>query len=418
MKKVTFCKRCLYTSDHPLGLTIDAEGICSGCRIHEEKNTLDWGYKWDRLLKLTKPYKANKSQVYDCIVPVSGAQDSYFIVHVVKNLLGMNPLLVTYNKYWNTPLGIKNLANLRIKFNCDILIQNVNPLSVKKITKESIRKFGSLYWHCIAGQTVFPVQTAVRYKIPLIIWGAHQGMEQVGMFSHNHEVEMTRRYRKDHDLMGYEPENLIGFFNNISENDIWQYRYPDDQELNDIGVRGIYLNNFIRWDPKAQHELMIDLYDYKTSRFNRTFDCYDYVDCYNYMDLHDEIKRIKTGFSKVTDHATREIRHGRLSRDVALCLVKYYESKPLLYKHKILDWLGINDPAFNFVIDQFRNLQYWKKDVSNNWQSIKNYTDGFSVKGSSIFFNENSSLSLSEPDEFITIGKGYYPNFEVTNSGE
>ena len=41
------------------------------------------------------------------------------------------------------------------------------------------------------------------------IWGAHQGLEQVGMFSHLNKVEMTRRYRKEHDLMGYEAEDLI-----------------------------------------------------------------------------------------------------------------------------------------------------------------------------------------------------------------
>ncbi len=51
-----------------------------------------------------------------------------------------------------------------------------------------------MYWLILAGQTV------VRYKVPLIIWGAHQALEQVGMFSHEHEVEMSRRYRKDHDL--------------------------------------------------------------------------------------------------------------------------------------------------------------------------------------------------------------------------
>ena len=70
---------------------------------------------------------------YDCIVPISGASDSYFIVHIVKNILGLNPLLVTYNKYYNTSIGIKNLSNLRIKFDCDLLILNVNPLSVKKL---------------------------------------------------------------------------------------------------------------------------------------------------------------------------------------------------------------------------------------------------------------------------------------------
>lgn len=208
-KNSNSCKRCLYTTRHPLGLTLDEEGICSGCRIHEEKDALDWAGRWKRLEDLVAPYRITNGKAYDCIVPVTGGNDSYFIVHLVKERLGLNPLLVTYNKYFNTPLGIRNLANLRIRFNCDIIYQNVNPESVKKITRTTLREIGSIYWPCIAGQTAFPVQTAVRYKIPLIIWGAHQGLEQVGMFSHEHEVEMSRRYRKDHDLMGYEADDLL-----------------------------------------------------------------------------------------------------------------------------------------------------------------------------------------------------------------
>ena len=61
------------------------------------------------------------------------------------------------------------------------------------------------------------------------------------MYSHEHEVEMTRQYRKDHDLMGYEADDLLSDFDVLTERDIWQYRYPEDEELNSIGVRGIYL---------------------------------------------------------------------------------------------------------------------------------------------------------------------------------
>ena len=171
------------------------------------------------------------SSSYDCIVPVTGGHDSYFVVHVVKNLLGLNPLLVTYNNYFNTLLGIRNLANLRIKFDCDIVTQNVNPLSVKKITRSTLARYGSMYWPCLAGQTVFPVQIAVKYKVPLIIWGAHQGVEQVGMFSHTHEVEMTRRYRKDHDLFGIEAQDLVSNFDTLTESDVYQYLYPDDRSI-------------------------------------------------------------------------------------------------------------------------------------------------------------------------------------------
>ena len=407
IEKIT-CKRCLYDTSHPLGLVIDDEGICSGCRIHEEKDTLNWEDRWRALEQLVQDYRCKDKSNYDCIVPVSGGVDSYFIVHIVKEKLKLNPLLVTYNKYWNTPLGIRNLANLRIRFNCDILTQNVNPHSVKKIVKTTLRSFGSIYWHCIAGQTVFPVQTAVRKNVPLIIWGAHQGMEQVGMFSHEHEVEMTRRYRKDHDLMGYEADDLLSDFDVLNERDIWQYRYPEDDELRTIGVRGIYLNNYVRWDPKAQHELMISKYGYETAKFNRTFDCYDFVDCYNYMNLHDIIKFYKTGFSKVVDHASREIRHGRLSRDDAIELVAFHQTFDPKYINMFCEWLGIDSKSLQYVLNMHRNKEIWEYDENRNW-IIKNKSDTIPNKKliEGFSFSENSSLSRGLNDGYITIGKGY-----------
>jgi len=413
MNDLKFCKRCLYSTAHPLGLTLDDEGVCSGCRIHEEKDMLDWNDRWAKLKEIVKPYRSKDSNSYDCIVPVSGAQDSYFIVHMVKERLGLNPLLVTYNKYFNTPLGIKNLANLRIKLNCDILFQNLNPHIVRKITKTTLRQFGSMYWPILAGQTVFPVQTAVRYKVPLIIWGAHQGLEQVGMFSHEHEVEMSRRYRKDHDLMGYEADDLLSIFDTLSEEDIWQYRYPEDDKLNTIGVRGIYLGNYVRWDPKAQHEQMIKLYDYRTANFNRTFDSYDYVDCFNYMGLHDLLKLYKSGYSKVTDHASREIRHGRLSRDDALALVKHYEQQPVKYIEQFCDWLGITPRSLNFMMDQHRNEFFWTKVGPQEWvfNGGSVLQDKNTKNISSIAFDKDflatDSLKYNLNNKYITIGKGW-----------
>jgi N-acetyl sugar amidotransferase len=414
MSKIKYCKRCLYTTAHPLGLTVDDEGICSGCRIHEEKDTLDWAERWDKLESLVKPYRNQNGNNYDCIIPVTGGQDSYYIVYLAKFKLGLNPLLVTYNKYFNTPLGIKNLANLRIRFNCDILYQNVNPISVKNITRSTLRQFGSIYWPILAGQTVFPVQTAVRYKVPLIIWGAHQGLEQVGMFSHEHEVEMTRRYRKDHDLMGYEADDLLSIFDTLKEQDIWQYRYPDDHDLNAIGVRGVYLGNYVRWDPKTQHEKMIREYGYCTSKFSRTFDTYDYVDCFNYMNLHDQIKLFKNGFSKVTDHATREIRHGRITREEGLALVRKHEQIPAEYSQQFLDWLGVTPRSMQFLLDQIRNKRFWIESAPGDWtfdglsmkQNFK-LKKGVDERNLSDSFQINSRLEENFDAQFITIGKGW-----------
>tara|TARA_B110000971_G_C20027292_1_gene509601 strand:+ start:1382 stop:2650 length:1269 start_codon:yes stop_codon:yes gene_type:complete len=413
-----FCKKCLYSTSHPLGLVLDSNGICTGCRVHEEKYELDWKYRFEILKKITKEYKSKNQKNYDCIIPVSGGAESYWVVHVVKNLLGLNPLLVTYNKYYNTDIGIWNLANLRIKFDCDILFQNVDPRKVKKITKQTFREFGSLYWHCIAGQTNFPVQTAIDFKVPLIIWGGHQGVEQVGMFSHLHEVEMSRRYRKDHDIMSIEADNLLSGESTLNEDDIWQYRYPEDHDLNKIGVRGIYLSNFLPWDPKVQDEKMIKQYNFRTTKLSRTFDTYEHVDCFNYMNVHDLLKLNKHGFSKVTDHACREIRHKRITRIDAEKLVKHYEQKEIEYSDIFLEWLGIDKTVFTFLLDRHKNNKYWELlDWDTKEWKFKGLSylrrpkkETFNNKTINLIEKKNKFISTHKyrnDKNYITIGRGY-----------
>lgn len=411
-KELIFCKRCLYSSYHPLGITFDDEGICSGCRIHEEKDYLDWNHRFEILKKKILPYKSKKKNNYDCIIPVTGAQDSYFIVYIAKYKLGLNPLLVNYNKYFNTPLGIKNLANLRNKFDCDIIFQNVNPNSVKKITKNVFMEHGNIYWPNLAGHTVFPVQIALKYKVPLILWGAHQGLEQVGMFSHTHNVEMTRRYRNDHDLFGLEADDLLSIDNNLKEEDIYQFRYPEHRELDKNGIRGIYLGNYIRWDPVIQHRKMIKLFKYQSSNFQRTFDCYDFVDCFNYMNLHDYLKLCKHGYSKVTDHASREIRYKRLTRDQAIDLVRKYELKAPKYLKLFCRWLDINKRSLDFVINRTRNKNFWHEIDIDKWRfkglSVYFQKNGKEKKQTKIskLFKSNSDLVYDKKISYVTFGKG------------
>lgn len=409
-----YCKRCLYPENHPLNLTFDKEGVCSGCRVHEEKDILDWKERGEKLEKLLKSYRSHN---YDCIIPVNGARDSYFILHTIKNVYKMHPLLVTYNKHYNTEIGIRNLAYLRTLMGCDIVTQTISPALVKKITRATLKKMGSMYWHCIAGQTVFPVQIAVRLKIPLIIWGAHQGCDQVGMFSHLDEVEMTRKYRKEHDLMGYEAEDLIGV-EGVTREDVRQYLYPHDKELEKVGVRGIYLNNYIRWDSKKQHELMIKLYGYETAKQRRTFDTYNDVDCFHYSDIHDYIKFIKWGYGKATDHACRELRLKRLTREEGIELVKKYQTKPPSqeYLDLFLKWIGMEEKEFYQYIDSRRDSKIWQKK-DNQWQlkdSIENHIKDSGIDNARLEKKEDCNFIITpskdpdvKEDKYILIGKGW-----------
>ncbi len=413
-----FCSRCLYGSHHPLNITFDDRGVCSGCTVHEEKDRLDWHERAARLRTILDGYRNRSGNNYDCVVPVSGARDSHFIVHTLKHVYGMNPLLVTYNKHYNTDVGVRNLANLRMRFDSDIMTLTVSPETVKRITRATLRRLGSIYWHCLAGQTVFPVQVAVKFKIPLIVWGAHQGIDQVGMFSHLDEVEMTRKYRKEHDLMGLEAEDLIGEFDGISETDIVQYRYPDNREIERVGVRGIYLNNYLRWDSRVQHERMIRDFGYETALQGGTFDTYHDVDCWNYSDVHDFIKYLKHGYGKVTDHACREIRLRRMTREEGIALARRCAVRSPRNLGKFLAWLGMTENSFHYIVDQHRNPAFWARDEHWNWQPTFDVLDCAARAGDPAsalattmphqdYILTPAGQSLDARDAYILVGKGH-----------
>lgn len=391
-----YCVRCFYHEHHPLNITFTEDGLCSGCVVHEEKNEIDWDFKLKKLKKIIKPYLNSKRSINNCIIPVSGSRDSYFIVHFVKNILGLNPLLVNYNIQYNTDVGIRNASYLKSLLGCPMLTLTVSPEKVKKITRYTMEKLKSIYWHCIAGQTVFPVQVAHKFRIPLIIWGCHQGVDQVGMFSHDHEVEMTRKYRKEHDLMGFEAEDLL-IDKELNFNDINQFIYPNDRQISDVGIRGIYLNNFIRWDSKAQQELMIKKYNYEPGNLQRTFDRYSNVECFHYSGLHDYIKYLKHGYSLVSDHATRELRLNRLNRTEGIKLINKYKD---IYPKDIImfsNWIGISEKNIIKFLDKVRNKKYWKKR-NNKWE----LRHPIEKSNQSMLLNKKYALKIKEQLDYTS----------------
>ena len=419
------CARCFYDEAHPLHLTFDEEGVCSGCRVHEEKDILDWEDRFERLRRIVGDYRSRSGRTYDCIVPVCGARDSHFIVHTVKNRLGLNPLLVSYNKHYNTDLGIRNLANLRMAFDCDLVQNTTSPATAKTVTRATMEAMGSIYWHILAGQTAFPVQTAVRMGIPLIIWGAHQGVDQVGMFSHLDAVEMNRRYRKEHDLMGWEAEDLSAAFPALGDYNLNAYFYPEDRDLAGVGVRGIFLNNYLRWDSKAQHEAMIERFDYETGPQQRTFDTYNDIDCFHYAGVHDAIKERKHGYGKALDHACREIRLRRLSREQAASLVVRHRAVEPADLPLLLAWLGIDEAALWSAVDRQRSPKAWRKSESDEFAPAgRAEPDANRIEAARLPVQEACEFRLTpskaphrRDDHYVLVGKGYVDPKSIALTG-
>ena len=113
------CKRCLMANTKP-GLILDDQGICQACRHYETRASTDYNQRFEELRTLTGKYK-RKDGVYDCLIAVSSGKDSHFQVYVMKELLGMNPLLVSAgDPFTKTEAGRHNLNNIAESFHARI----------------------------------------------------------------------------------------------------------------------------------------------------------------------------------------------------------------------------------------------------------------------------------------------------------
>jgi N-acetyl sugar amidotransferase len=373
-----YCKRCVYPANTQPQIILDDEGVCSGCRVFEKRSQVDWDERKDILQDILNEYSEQAREQgasYDCIIPVSGGKDSHYQVHVISEIYDLDPLLVAYNHTFNTKIGLRNLRNLVEKTGCDLVRYTSNPQTVRKLTKYHLHETGDVTWHYHSGIMTFPIQTAVRYNIPLIIWGEEAYRYKMGMFNPDDMVEFTEKVRQEHDMRGYTPDKILddpyAQDLGIERSDLGPFRYPSDDEIDEVGVRGIYLDNFMPWDSHAQTQEMIEKYDFATypigaHQSGRTFLNYSEIDdAANGM--HDYLRYLKYGYGRATDHVVREIRHGRLTREEGIRLVEEYDHRPPNDMDFFLDFLDITEEELEAAIEDMRDTDIWVCDEDDEW---------------------------------------------------
>ncbi len=384
-----YCKRCVLPSNAKPLIMFDEQGVCSACRVAETKVEVNWQERKEWLKNLLEEYKerarANKNP-YDCIIPVSGGKDSHYQTYIIKKVYGLNPLLVTYNHLFNTSRGIRNLTNLVKQFSCDLLRITSNPESVRKICRYTLKKMGDITWHYHAGIMTFPAQIAVRYKIPLVVWGDHL-TELTGMFNWKDMVEFTKKVRREHHLRGFEPEDFLEDpetqKEGITLQDLGPFFYPSDEEIEEVGVRGIFLGNYIPWDAREQVKFLVEHYGFETAvRRERTFNIYAKLDDIHADGAHDYLKYLKFGYGRATDDACTEIRFGRMTREEGIEMVKKYDAVRPSDLDIFLRFMGMTEREFLQSIEHLRDPQIWEKGANDEWRvkdSVANHIDDVGV---------------------------------------
>ena len=362
--KIQYCKNCLFPETKP-DLFFNKDGICSACIAAEQKDKdIDWKQRETDFYKIISKYKKlPNEQGYDCLIPVSGGKDSTYQAYFMKEICGMNPLCVCFETTAITEIGQANLDNIS-KLGIDLIYFKKNYNAYKSMVIEGFKRVGDEMWPNHIGIFTIPINIAVKFNIPLIIWGENAQMEYGGPLESIHAKNLNRRWLEEFGgLLGNRIQDMIGV-DGLTEKDLTPYFYPSDSEIERTGITSLFLGHYFYWDARKQLEIIREkgFLVKEDGPIEGTYTNYENLD-EKMHGLHDYLKFVKYGFGRATDHACIDIRNKRISREEGLKLVKEFDGKyPQYAISEFIKYSGMSKFEIDTIIDSYTNPILFKQN--------------------------------------------------------
>jgi glutamine---fructose-6-phosphate transaminase (isomerizing) len=339
IKQLKRCTKCLLPETFPF-IQYDSKGECNYCKNYKKKNQPK---SLDELQKLVEPYRktGNKPNV---LIPFSGGRDSTYVLHVVKEELGLNAVAYTYDWGMVTDLARRNVARICGKLG----VENIIVAADIHWKRENIRK-NIVAW----------LKKPALGMIPLFMAGdkfffyyAHKIKKQLGIDLEIWGVNELENTNFKTGFAGLEPQfdkkriysisflNQLKLFGFVGKNLLQSPGYINQSILDSLGSFAsryitpkadyYHLFDFTHWDEKTIEETIINNYDWeKAVDTNSTWRIGDgTASFYNY------IYTLTVGFSENDTFRSNQIREGMISREKALELI-YEENRP---RYNSLKW--------------------------------------------------------------------------------
>ena len=359
-----FCTRCVMPDTRP-GIRFDEEGVCSACRAYERRQTTDWEARWKELEALCERHRGRGASGYDCMIAVSGGKDSHFQTHVLKERLGMHPLLVSVeDNFPMTEAGKHNLRNISEAFGCDIVSLKPNLRVQKHLMRLMFEKYGKPTWFVDRLIYTYPLHMAVRWEIPLLVYGENVSYEYGGPGA----IETpSAREQIFNGVAADVPEaELVG--DGVSSADLALCAPPTSEEMK--ALEPIYLSYFLPWNSYANYWFAKSAgFHDLTHEWDRTHNIenFDQVDSRAYT-VHYWLKYPKFGHQIATDYASRFIRYGLMMREEAVERVRRHDHDldPLAVRD-FCAFCGYSEREFWGIVERFYNRDLFEKDRFGRW---------------------------------------------------
>lgn len=343
------CKRCLLPNTAP-NVLFDHD-LCMACINYDKRALIDWDERHSILKNICS--QNTKTNYYDCVVPVSGGKDSHYIVYVIKEKMGMNPLLVTVgDPFTKTKAGTHNYNNLSEMFNCDQVVYNISRNLFRRVTRSAFEKLGEPLKFVELVIYMMPFKIAAMMNIPLVVFGENSAYEYGYVCVDNYSAN----------------KNIDNMFSSCDYN-FWIENGVTMEEMNSIaplksGIKMpevVYMSHFYPWSSTnnlnvARRYGFVDL----SNEWKRLgyIDDFEQIDSMAYL-IHLWMKYPKFGFQRTTDIVSRRIREGLLTKEQGLDIINRYDHEvdPLAL-NDFISFLGYTYSEFWDVVEN-----WWNKDI-------------------------------------------------------
>ena len=360
-----YCKKCLMVDTRP-GITFDEKGVCAACINYEKQKTTDWNKRMNELKVLCEKHRGSNEDGYDCAIAVSGGKDSHFQTYIMKEVMKMNPVLLSVGNVDWTETGRKNLENLSETFGCDIIQFQPNRRVTRIMFKKALEKIGSPSWYLDSLIYAFPVRMAMNLGIKLLVYGEDVNYTYGGKL--NKEIP-SAMHQPENDVV--KPVWNEWFEDNeILEKDLISAKSPTVEECKKFGLEPIYLSYFVPWNSVHNYEVAKRWgFRHLGHEYERegSIDNYDQIDSLGYM-LNPYLKYLKYGHASTTDIASRWIRYGLKTREEMIPCVEEYDGRlDQGIIEKFCEFIRISTTEFWKIMNKWYNQKLFEQDRDGIW---------------------------------------------------
>ncbi|MFD2568099.1 hypothetical protein [Pseudotenacibaculum haliotis] len=340
IRELKRCTTCILPETFPFIVFDPNDGECNYCKNYKKKSKTK---SLDELKALVEPYRS-KDGTPDCLVPFSGGRDSMYVLHIIKEELGLNPIAFTYDWGMVTDLARRNIARICGELGVENIIVAADihwkRANIRKNIKAWLKKpaLGMIPLFMAGDKFFFYYADKVKKQtnIKLNIWGINH-LENTDFKTGF--GGLAPEFDKD-KIYSLSVKNQLKLFSFVGKNIIQSPGYINQSMLDSLGSFAsrylakktdyYHLFDYMLWDEKTVEDTIINKYQWETSiDTDSTWRIGDgTASFYNY------VYTLVAGFSENDTFRSNQIREGMITREEALSKI-YEENQP---RYNSLKW--------------------------------------------------------------------------------